>query len=413
MALQEGVATRISYKAYASGVISANAEPDTSTDPGASGGQQLRRVSSTLTLQKDTYQSQEIRTDRQIADFRHGVRRVAGDIEGELSPKTYQDFMEAAMRGTWSAAITLTEADFTSIAAANATSRLTFASGDPIALGLRVGDMVRLTEASVAANNRDFRIISFGGTSNREITVDPAPTDMSADTDITLARAGRKLIIPASSHVKRKFAIEHYHEDIDLAELFTECRIAGMTCRMPPTGMSMATFNVMGRNMQKLESGSSPYFSSPTAPTETGLLASVNGRLLVGGSLVGVVTGLDFQLGLAPSADPVVGQNIVPEIFLGRASVSGNMTAFLQDGTLLGHFIDETEISLAVWLTTGNAASSPFMSFYFPRIKLGGAAIQNQGEAGVPINIPFQALKKATATGHDATTLVIQDSESA
>ena len=46
--------------------------------PAASGGQALRRISSDLSLKKDTYQSSEIRPDQQIADFRHGVRRAAG-----------------------------------------------------------------------------------------------------------------------------------------------------------------------------------------------------------------------------------------------------------------------------------------------------------------------------------------------
>jgi hypothetical protein len=72
----------------------------------------LRRVSSTLNLVKDTYQSAEVRTDRQIVDFRHGVKRVTGMISGEWSPGTYWDFMEAVCRGTEQAAITFSNADF-------------------------------------------------------------------------------------------------------------------------------------------------------------------------------------------------------------------------------------------------------------------------------------------------------------
>jgi hypothetical protein len=88
MPISEGVQSRIVYKAYSSGSITANSEPDTATDPGTSGGQVLRRVSSSLNLVKDSYQSEEIRTDRQITDFRHGLRRVEGSISGELSPRT-------------------------------------------------------------------------------------------------------------------------------------------------------------------------------------------------------------------------------------------------------------------------------------------------------------------------------------
>jgi hypothetical protein len=67
----------------------------------AAAGQKLRRVSSTLALTKDTFTSNEVRPDQQISDMRHGAKRVAGQISGELSKTTYDDFIAAALRGTW------------------------------------------------------------------------------------------------------------------------------------------------------------------------------------------------------------------------------------------------------------------------------------------------------------------------
>ncbi len=80
MSLAEGVSARITAKFYASGVMASNALADIATAPGASGGQVIRRVASTLKLAKDSYQSGEVRNDRQIADFRHGTRRVTGKV---------------------------------------------------------------------------------------------------------------------------------------------------------------------------------------------------------------------------------------------------------------------------------------------------------------------------------------------
>lgn len=65
-------------------------------------GQVLRRVSSTLALTKDVFTSNEVRPDQQISDMRHGVKRVGGQISGELSKATYDDFIAAALRSTWS-----------------------------------------------------------------------------------------------------------------------------------------------------------------------------------------------------------------------------------------------------------------------------------------------------------------------
>lgn len=414
MPLAEGVSARIAYKFYASGTITPGVEPAAATDPGASGAQILRRVASTLALSKDTYQSGEIRSDRQIGDFRHGTRRAQGNISGELSPATYADFFEAAMRGTWSvAAIALDETDLTSVAADNATSKFTFGGGDPVSDGLRVGMVIRFTNLSEADNNSvNYVILGFGGTSNREVTVYPAPTDMTADSEFDVTSVGRQLIVPSSGHVSRKVGVEIWNEDVDIARLFTECRVGGFNMQLPATGMSTVEFDMLGRNMQIYESTAAPFFTSPTAATTTGLLAAVNGLLRIGGSTVAVVTGANIQLQLSPSGDPVVGSDLLPEIFLGRANVTGQLTAFFDQPDLIEDFINETEIELLTYLTTSSAAATPAMTAYLPRIKLGGADLQTQGEGGQSITLPFQALKyEGSGAGIEQTTIQICDTE--
>jgi len=414
MSLAEGVAARIAYKFYSDAAIIPGVEPAAGTDPGASGAQILRRVGSTLALSKDTYQSGEIRSDRQIADFRHGVRRVSGNISGELSPLTYADFFEAAFRGTWSAsAVTKSNSELTSVAADNATSKFTFGGGNPVTEGLRVGMVMRFTNLSEAANNsRNFVILSFGGASNREVTVYPAPTDMGADSAFNVATVGRQLIVPSTGHVSRKVAVEIYNEDVDVARLFTENRVGSFNVQLPASGMSTVEFGMLGRNMEIYEDGAAPFFTSPTAATTTGLLAAVNGLLRIGGDTVAVVTAANIQMDLSPSADPVVGSNLVPEIFLGRANVTGQMTAFFENPDLINDFINETEIEFLAYLTASNDAAAQAMTFYLPRIKLGGADLQTAGEGGQSITLPFQALKyEGAAAGVEQTTVQIFDTQ--
>ena len=191
-----------------------------------------------------------------------------------------------------------------------------------------------------------------------------------------------------------------------------ENRVSGFNVQLPATGMSTVTFNVMGRNMEIYEDSAAPFFTSPTAETSTGILAAVNGLLRVSGSTVAVVTAANMQLDLAASSDAVVGSNLVPEIFLGRANVTGQMTAFFDNPDLINDFINETEIELLIYLTTTNDANSPAMTFYLPRIKLGGADLQTQGEGGQAITLPFQALRSMTAAsvaGVADTTIQIVD----
>jgi hypothetical protein len=111
-------------------------------------------------------------------------------------------------------------------------------------------------------------------------------------------------------------------------------------------------------------------------------------------------------MNLNPEGTPVIGSDLVPEIFLGRALVTGQMTALFEDMELINAFIDEDEISLLIYLTTSSGGSSEALTFYLPRIKLGGASVDTSGEAGQVITVPFTALKGITG---DATTMRITD----
>lgn len=416
MALAEGVAARIAYKFYSSAVIVPGTAAVSSSDPGASSAQVLRRVSSSLALTKATYQSEEIRADRQIGDFRHGPRRAAGNVSGELSPLTYEELFEAAMRGTWAAAVTASQSDFTSVSADNTSSKFTFAAGNPVTKGYRVGMGVRFTNLSDSDNNaKNFIILAFGGSNNREVTVYPAPDTMTADSAFTMTSVGRSLIIPASSHVSRKLAVEIYNEDVDIARLFTELRAGPFNLQVPATGISTIDFEFLGRDMEIYTAGSAPFFTSPTAATTTGLMTSVNGLLRISGETVAVVTGANVNHQPQLTAPDVVGSNIPPEIFVGRHNITGQITALFEDADLIDDFKNETEIELMLYLTTTSAVNSPAMTFYLPRIKLGGADLATQGEAEQTITLPFQALKyeavAAATGGTENTTLQIWDSE--
>lgn len=63
----------------------------------------IRHTAMSLAVSKNTFESAEVRSDRQIAHFRHGVKSVAGDVGIELSYGTFDDFLEALMGGTWAA----------------------------------------------------------------------------------------------------------------------------------------------------------------------------------------------------------------------------------------------------------------------------------------------------------------------
>lgn len=408
MSLAEGVSAIVSYKAYATGVITANALAVPTSDPGATGAQQLRRVSSTLSLEKNTYQAQEIRSDRQIVDFRHGTQRASGRIAGELSGSTYFDFFEAVCRGTRATVAAITQATLTSIASSNS-GTITFGGGNPVTAGLGVGMIINITGSTGnAIDGQNFLITGFSGGSNDTMSVTPPPATTSASTTFSIAVPGAIVEVPSTGFVQRKFAFEVYHTDLNVARLYEECRIGDIQLRLPATGLSTIEVGVLGRSTSDYDSGS--FFTTPTAPTTTGIFAAVNGALLIGSTLQGVVTSADMQMNLRPQPADVVGQNFPAEIFLGRADLTGTLTAFLQDNVLIEDFVNESEISLMLELNATSAANSPAVVLYVPRVKLSSAAVNLTGEAGQSVTMNFQALKYiGTAAGVPTTTFQIHD----
>lgn len=403
MALQQNVATTLT-------IADESVWGTAATAGGAS--QILRRVSSTLSLNKDVYQSAEVLQSRQIVDSRHGTRRVQGDISGELSPNSYEMLFEAWTRGTWAATTTITEATVAMSSATLSISSnvITASAGSFITSGLRIGTIIRLGAGFAAGNQgKNLRITAMTATS---LTVVGATLTNEAGPLATysISIPGKSVYVPETGHVNRSFTVEVNYSDIDVSELYTGCRVGRMQIGLPGSGMATSLFGFTGRDMSILSGASAPYFTSATAATSSGILAAVNGSLLINGTSIAVVTGMELTGELSAQSDAVVGSNYTPDVFLGRAALSGNVTMLLENSTYIDAFINESELSLAAQLNVDNSDATDFFSVFMPRIKLGSATVQRQGEGGIPVSFSFQALKKSAATGHTATTVLIQDS---
>jgi hypothetical protein len=363
-------------------------------------------------LTKDTYQSAEIRSDYQVADSRHGTRRVAGDISGELSLGTYKDLFAAALRKEWVAGATFTAGVGSGITVDNTAKTITRASGSWITDGFKVGDVVRCGSLNVGIDGKNMRIVSLTAT---VMTVAETPgADVSTpDENATVSVVGSKLWVPTSGHTDVSFAFEHYFSDIDEAELFTGCKINTIALGLPATGLATAAFNIMGQNSTLYSAGSAPYYTSPTAETDTAIAAAVNGSLRVGGQDVANVTGLTINIASNLTGDSVVGSNLIPTMFPGRVVVSGQFTCYYEAGSSIrSDFYDETEISLIAKLDAGSASNTDFLTIGLGRIKLGGAS-KDDGEKGLIQTVPFQALldtSGGSTSSTEKTTIWMQDS---
>lgn len=399
MAVQANVQTTIAYKA----------ETTFGVAPSASGAQFIRRVSSGLNLNKDAFASNEVRSDFQVADVRHGSRSARGTIDGELSTGTYDDWLEALLRGTWAAGVSVAPAQFATgvtITTSGTTSTLTFSgTGNLLTQGFRIGDIVRGTGLTQAANNnRNIRIVGLSGTT---MTVFPAITAQSQQASgWAIAVAGRKLTMGTQ---KRSFTIEQSMSDASAFQQFTGVRVGGATFGVQPNGISTVSWDLMGRNGV---TNAAAYFTSPTAETTTGVLSGIDGALRLNGTEQAVVTGLQINFTNNLSMTPVIGSTVVPDIFYGRMVATGTVSAYIEDASLIQAFENESEVDLVAVLQASGAAPQDFLTFNMQRVKLNGATKTIGPDGGVIAQFPFQALLKAggTGTAFDQTTLTIQRS---
>ena len=390
--------------------------------PTQASAQALRRVQSTVDLTKETYQSNEIRTDLQMADFRHGVRRVQGKLTGELSPGTYKDFFSYALKRDFAAVSASTGVSVT-IAASGSYYTITRAAGSFLTDGYKVGMVIRLSVGSLNASNINKNLLILAIGSATVLTVTPLNgSAMVAEGPIattTITAVGKVTYVPTSSHTDKSFALEHWYSDLSQSELFLGCKIARIGLALPPTGIATIDMDVVGQDFADTTAKrgavalSAQYFTTPTAATTSGVLAAVNGRIFSGGAVLANVTGFSLDVACNFTGDPVVGQNTVPAQFAGRVLVQGQLTAYFDSVTQRDAFVNETISDVGVALSADNSATSEFVSLHLPAVKFGGSA-KDDGEKGLVQTIPFQALMDTTghATTADThmTTLMCQDS---
>lgn len=409
MTIQTGVGKRVVAKK----------ETTWGTKASAGSARYFRRVTSDIDLSKDTYASDEIVSTYQIADFRHGTRKVSGSINGLLSPGSYLEFMQSALRRDFTAvtAITAVTVQIASTTAINGVAAwtYTFGSGNCYTNGIRVGMVIQCTAGLSNAANINKNLLVMSITSATVIVVIPlngVALAAEGPTSSTTTIPGKVTYVPATGHTNDSYSIEHVYADITQSEVFTGCRIATLDVGLPSSGNATCNIGVIGKDV---EVATTAYFTTPTASSTKGVVAAVNGIVKVGAIPVGILTGLSFKVDGGMTTGQVVGSVYTPDVFAGRVNVTGQFTAYFDGVTNRDAFLNETEVALAAVFATGSGNAADTIGFALPRVKLGGAT-KSDGEQGLILTCPFQALYNSDGSvtdGDENTTLWIQDSNSA
>jgi len=352
----------------------------------------LRFTSGNMQLSKDSVQSSELDGSREIADIRLGSNQTAGDISTELSFTSYDDFLQAALGGTWASGASDTGVDIT---VDEILKTFTRAAGDFVADGVAVGDLIKFEDLLLGNNSGAFIVTAVTST----IVTCSQAEDLAAEVETSDYATADSVEV---GEARTSFSILTHFADADGGvgeyHITKGVEITGFNFDIAVNAIVTGTFNTIGRAYEA--DVSLPAGSTFPALIKTEPFAGVDGRIIESGALIGLVTSISNTLDNAASAQFEIGSNDTSFIEIGRANSTLSLSTFFENSTLLNKFVNETEASIVIVLSGSDGA----LSFTYNRAIYTTGAPDVAGEGSITQALDAQAL--AGTSGE--SSLVIQ-----
>lgn len=372
---------------------------------GTTTAQALRRVSSDLNLNVSSLESNEINPSQQVRVARHGPRQVAGTISGEFSPGTYGTLLANLTRGAWVAGTTVSgiaDSVFT-VDPSGLFATLSSASSTWITAGFAVGDLVRLsglTGGPVGDNALNARITTLTQTSMILTQIRGTLVGYSTGQTLAIACPAKKLIMGLGVS---SFSLEHWFADVGRSELFLGGKCSQISLNIPASGFVQMQASIIAQNRVD---ATTQAFASPTAATTSNGVTSNGGSIFYNGASLNYISQMSVQITADLQANPMIGSDVIANVFGGIMRVRGSFTALMTSDTMDSDFITENEFGIGMVMTTGPLGTADFVNLYIPRVKLMSSAKSDSDKA---IMRSFNFVGLEALTGLD-TSIVLQDS---
>ena len=348
----------------------------------------LRHTSCALALAKETFQSAELRSDRQITDFRHGNQKPAGNIGIEISYGEFDTFLEAALGGTWQGAYSNTGATWS---AGRPTSATTFHFASTAAQSLATGDVFSVsgfTGTTAVYLNRTFVVAGHALAKTVTVLGTSLATHNAGDT-VTIRRDPSL----KAGTTKRSFSIERTFGDIARYQQFTGCVVNSLNLAVKPNAIVTGEFGMLAKAAFSTQT---PWDATPTASQTNAPFDSFTGTIKEGGTAVAYVTAVDLKLDNGGTPTYVIGDDETPCIPLGRSNITGSLDVYFQDLVMLKKSEAETVSSIEFFLGTGLEGGKSYR-VYLPNVKYGSGDNPASDEKPIMLKMNYQALYGVTA----------------
>lgn len=192
--------------------------------------------------------------------------------------------------------------------------------------------------------------------------------------------------------VRRSFSLFRNFKDVDSSKLpyftYVGCEYNTMTLSISTEAIVTVNFGIVGAN-QLEPSSTVPTGATFGDPSTTEPMDSFSGSIKEGGVESAVVTEIELSIenGIAPRY--VVGSKKSIKQSIGKFKVSGTLTAYFEDATLIGKYLREEASSLEITVTDGMPDNQ--YTFLLPKIKFTGGQPDVGGEGPITLSMPFTA----------------------
>lgn len=272
-----------------------------------------------------------------------------------------ENMFEAMLRGTWTAAIDLDETVGSLGAITISSDVVTAAGGSWITQGMRVGQMVKITNSSAAANNnRWIQVIAVTASTFTVPTGTLTDAASDAEWDIQIA----KHVVVDSPPTERYFTVEERFEDADVSKKAEDCKVGSFGLSVSADNVVSLDFTLAGTDLIPLDTGNSPHFTSLT-PSTTDALVLLDGIVRVGGDDTIELTQFSFTFDASPTGVATLGQRKSPDVFLSNARGTGSLSGIMADLSMLTALKAETNLEVFIVAAENETDPADMFAFYF------------------------------------------------
>ena len=330
----------------------------------------------------DFVESKEIRSDRMTSDYRQGVLSGKGSIDAELISGCYDDLLAALMGNTWQAS-TVTMTGGPSVAVDGTLLTFTRSLGSFPTDGFAVGQLVTTAGFTNGGNNGTFVITALTA------TVMTCANEVGLTTEGSAA--GRTIVntnnvLKAGSLVP-SFSLEQGYLDIAQYELMTGAVVDKFSLSAKASQIVTCKFDLLGKAYST--SGAS-VASQTTLPNTYSPMDTFSGTIKEGGTTIATITAIDLQVDNNSELAKVVGTKNLADLRFGRSKITGKISAYFQDFSLITKFLNETVSSLD--FTLAGIPSAKTLEFNLPKIKYTGQSNPVNKETLLMQDLQFVAL---------------------